>query len=122
MVVGPVTAVLGVGLPPRVNLKARDTGVAIPVTFLDGNMAPVNLTGATVVLHVADQFGTPVISAGACVIVSGVAGQAQYRPGTSDFTVADEYQMEFLITLADAKILRVPESGAIRLVVTKGVV
>jgi hypothetical protein len=102
--------------------------VATKYTFTQGNtkpylaqqiktkkdLAPVNLTSASVAFYFAEQNArTPTVSAGLVTITDAANGKVEYRWNVSDLDKPGVYDAEFRITFSD---------GKVQSVITKGIV
>lgn len=87
-------------------LKRGDTARLITDTLLQGG-APINLTGATVVLVWA-PVGAAVQRKAASIVEDPTMGQVSYTPSAEDVATAGVVRIEWEITFADQSVLTVP--------------
>ncbi len=79
-------------------------GWTAPIDYqlLDG-AAPVDLTGATVVLSVLDRTGSPMSVSGSLSIVDAVQGKVRFTPSAGAITAVNSpWQVRFKVTLGNA--------------------
>jgi hypothetical protein len=93
--------------------KQNDTSPALVVVLRDGFGAPVNLTGATVVLNTRLRpGGTVKINGGTMGAVgSAVNGKQSYSPTAANNDTSGIYEAEVEVTFANGKIRTFPSSG-----------
>jgi len=100
---------------PHVNFfwKKNDTSPPLEVILRDGFGAPVNMTGATVVLNTRLLPGGAVkINGGSMGAVgSAVNGRQKYDPTASDTDTAGIYEAEIQATFSNGKIRTFPSAG-----------
>ncbi len=91
-------------------IKQNDTSPALSATLTDFGGNPINLTSASVQLHMEDQAGTIKIDS-ACTITNGVNGIVQYDWVTGDTDTVGTYKVEFEVTYFDGTIETFPNKG-----------
>lgn len=94
--------------------KVGDTAPPVRDTLEDSTGAAVNLTGATVKFHAVDRLGAAVVASGTVTNWSGGAvdatGQVQYQQESGDVASARDLFVEWMVTFADNRIERWPDS------------
>lgn len=93
--------------------KQNDTSPALEVILRDGFGSPVNMTGATVLLHTRLRpAGAVKINGGVMGAVgSAVNGRQKYNPTASDTDTAGIYEAEIQATFSNGKIRTFPSEG-----------
>lgn len=93
-------------------MRQGDTAPDLTATLTDASGNPANLAGATVVMHMVDGTGAPVVLGGTCTVVGdGTAGKVTYTwvaADTATVTGPDGWPIEFQVTYTDGKILTFP--------------
>lgn len=97
-------------------LKANNSSPILVQNLLDAAGTPINLTSATVRIHVNTQYNVNVVDAAASVD-NVASGTVSY---TFDGTITDgNYFYEFEVTYADSSVETFPNSGYNVLVVDR---
>ena len=99
-------------------IKQNDTSPSLEATLSDANLVPVDLTSATVMLHVKEVGGSVVIDE-QMTITDAQGGVVQYDWQTGDTSQHGTYYVEFEVTYADASVETFPNTGNLPLVITK---
>ena len=100
------------------SIKQNDTSPSLQATLKDATLAPIDLTGATVMLHMKGVDGTIKVDQ-EMSITDATAGVVQYDWQSGDTDTAGTYYVEFEATYADDSIETFPNTGSLALVVTK---
>jgi hypothetical protein len=100
--------------------KQNDTSPPLEVILRDGFGAPVNMTGATVVLNTRLRpAGSVKINGGTMGAVgNAVDGRQKYSPTSSDTDTAGIYEAEIQATFSNGKIRTFPVNGYFTIEVT----
>ena len=83
-------------------------GYSIPLTFVDGNGNPVNITGATLTFQVQsaqDPSGVLVPTSGSMVIDNAAEGLCHYVVASGDFLSAGEFITTITATWSTTEVL-----------------
>ena len=99
-------------------IRQNDTSPALVATLTDYNDNPINLTGATVRLHVKDFSGTIKVDS-LCTITAATLGRISYAWVVGDTDTPGTYYLEFEATYSDNSVETFPNKGNLSLVVTK---
>lgn len=106
----------------KFKIKQNDTSPALAVTLkdidADGNEAPVNLTGSTVVFHMRARGGATKVTSGSCTITAGAAGTVKYPWAAIDTDTVGRYDGEFQVTFADGSIATYPRDTYVPIEIT----
>jgi hypothetical protein len=94
------------------NIKQNDTSPSLQATLKDSALSPINLNGATVVLHMKSLEGVIKVDA-AMTIVESLNGIIKYDWQTGDTDTVGTYYVEFEVTYADASIETFPNTGSL---------
>ena len=96
-------------------IKKGDTSPVITGQLLDGDLRPVNITGATVRFRAKDRTtGASVIDA-AATVTDATTGQVRYAWQAADTAAQREMLAEWVVTFADSTIQSWPNPGLIAL-------
>ncbi len=90
-------------------IRRGDTAPAIQATLLDGAGNPVNLTGATVRLHVG-RSGQPIVDAPA-TIVDAAGGVVSYAWQAQDLATPGQWLAEWEVTYATGEVETFPNAS-----------
>lgn len=91
-------------------IKQSDTSPAIQAELKDGNYSPINLTGATVNLHMK-LLGSNVVFSRTMNIVNALSGIVNYYWEVGDTDVEGTYYVEFEVTYSDLSVETFPNTG-----------
>jgi uncharacterized protein YfaS (alpha-2-macroglobulin family) len=92
------------------NIKQNDTSPSLQATLKDSALAPINLAGATVKLHMKSLDGTIKVDT-SMTIVEELNGIIKYDWQTGDTDTVGTYNVEFQVTYSDASIETFPNNG-----------
>ena len=92
------------------NIKQNDTSPSLQATLKDSALAPIDLTGATVKLHMKSVDGTIKVDT-SMTIVEELNGIIKYDWQTGDTDTVGTYNVEFQVTYSDASIETFPNNG-----------
>jgi len=93
-------------------IKQNDTSPSLEATLSDANLVPVNLTAATVMLHMK-AIGGDVVLDEQMTITDAEGGVVQYDWQAGDTATVGTYYVEFEVTYADASIETFPNTGSL---------
>lgn len=93
------------------SIKQNDTSPSLQATLKDAALDPINLTGATVRLHMKSVDGTIKIDQ-PMTVVTPLQGLIQYNWQAGDTNTVGTYYVEFEVTYADASIETFPNNGS----------
>lgn len=96
----------------------NDTSPSLQATLSDANLTPVNLTAATVMLHMKAIGGGLVLDE-QMTITNALGGVVQYDWQAGDTATVGTYYVEFEVTYADASVETFPNTGSLPLVITR---
>lgn len=101
-------------------IKQNDTSPALEGVLRDGFGKPINITGATVLLHTRLRPGGAVKVNGGVMGAVGSAGRgrARYNFTGSDTDTRGIYEWEVQITFSNGKIRTIPPKGYFLMEVT----
>lgn len=99
-------------------LKKGDRLPALAATLKQSDGTPVNLTGATVVLYMADSTGSLKIDGASVTVVSAAAGTVSYAWGATDTDTDGNFSAEFVVTIGGLE-QTVPSKGAFRVIIAE---
>jgi hypothetical protein len=99
-------------------IKRNDTSPAFQRTLKDAAGTVIDLTGASVVLHVTTMDDESIINA-AAIIVTPLAGLVQYNWLPIDTSIAGTYKVEWEVTYADTTVETFPNDSYDQLIITK---
>lgn len=99
-------------------IRQNDTSPALSATLTDYDDNPINLTGASVKIHVKDLSGVSKVNA-SCVVTNAPEGLVSYAWNSSDTDTPGTYYLEFEVTYSDTSIETFPNKGNLSIVVTK---
>lgn len=91
-------------------IKQNDTSPSMSATLTDASNNAINLTGASVQLHMEDLGGTIKVDS-ACTITDATSGVVRYDWTASDTDTVGTYRVEFEVTYADSSIETFPNKG-----------
>jgi len=91
-------------------IKQNDTSPSLSAILKDSSLVAVDLTGATVKLHMKSIDGILKINS-AMTITSAIGGTVQYDWQTGDTDTVGTYLVEFQVTYSDGAIETFPNSG-----------
>ena len=92
------------------SIKQNDTSPSLQATLTDAALDPINLTGASVRLHMKSVDGTLKIDE-AMTVVTPLEGVIQYDWQAGDTDTVGTYYVEFEVTYADASVETFPNNG-----------
>ena len=92
------------------SIKQNDTSPSLQAILKDALQNPIDLTGATVKLHMKSVDGTLKINS-TMTVTSAIGGTVQYDWQTGDTDSVGTYLVEFQVTYADGAIETFPNSG-----------
>jgi hypothetical protein len=92
-------------------IKQNDTSPSLQATLKDAALDPINLTGATVRLHMKSIDGTLKIDQ-PMTVVTPLQGLIQYDWQAGDTDTVGTYYVEFEVTYSDASIETFPNNGS----------
>lgn len=93
------------------SIKQNDTSPSLQATLKDAALDPINLTGASVRLHMKSVDGTLKIDQ-PMTIVTPLQGIIQYDWQAGDTDTVGTYYVEFEVTYADASVETFPNNGS----------
>lgn len=99
-------------------IKQNDTSPSLEATLSDANLVPVNLTSATVMLHMK-AIGGDVVLDEQMTVTDAVGGVVQYDWQAGDTATVGTYYVEFEVTYSDASVETFPNTGSLPLVITR---
>lgn len=99
-------------------IKQNDTSPSILATLTDGNNTAINLTSATVRMHMKSLEGVIKIDSAATVI-NAVEGIVRYDWVAGDTDTHGTYYVEFEVTYSDDAVETFPNTGSLSVVVVK---
>lgn len=99
-------------------LKQNDTSPAMLATLQDANGTAVNLTAATVRLHMRAIGATQTKVNASATLVDPNNGIVRYNWSASDTNTVGQFQAEFQVTYADGKIETFPNDSYIPVEIT----
>ena len=99
-------------------IKQNDTSPSLEATLSDANLVPVNLTSATVMLHMK-AIGGDVVLDEQMTITDAENGVVQYDWQAGDTATVGTYYVEFEVTYSDASVETFPNTGSLPLVITR---
>jgi hypothetical protein len=91
-------------------IKQNDTSPSMQASLTDSSLNPIDLTGASVALHMKSTSGVIKISS-AMSITNASGGVVQYNWFTGDTDTVGTYYVEFQVTYSDGSIETFPNSG-----------
>jgi 5-hydroxyisourate hydrolase-like protein (transthyretin family) len=91
-------------------IKQNDTSPSVTATLTDANNVAVNISGATVKMHMEDVEGNLKVNA-TMTVTDGVNGVVQYDWVTGDTDTAGTYYVEFQVTYNDGGVETFPNSN-----------
>jgi len=99
-------------------IKQNDTSPSLEATLSDANLVPVDITAATVMLHMKAIGGVVVLDQ-QMTITNSTGGVVQYDWQTGDTSDVGTYYVEFEVTYSDSSIETFPNTGNLPLVITR---
>ncbi len=99
-------------------IKQNDTSPSLEATLSDANLVPVDITAATVMLHMKAVGGDVVLDE-QMTITDADGGVVQYDWQTGDTDTVGTYYVEFEVTYADGSIETFPNNSSLPLVITR---
>jgi len=93
------------------SIKQNDTSPSLQATLKDAALDPIDLTSATVRLHMKSVDGTLKIDE-VMTIVDDSGGVVQYDWQSGDTDTVGTYYVEFEVTYADASVETFPNNGS----------
>ena len=99
-------------------IKQNDTSPSLKATLSGANLVPVNITAATVMLHMKAVGGAVVLDQ-QMTITDAVGGVVQYDWQVGDTSTVGTYYVEFEVTYSDASVETFPNTGSLPLVITR---
>ena len=91
-------------------IKQNDTSPSLEATLSDANLVPVNITAATVMLHMK-AIGGDVVLDEQMTITDAEGGVVQYDWQVGDTDTVGTYYVEFEVTYSDASVETFPNNG-----------
>lgn len=95
-------------------IKQGDTSPAFRVTLQDSAGVAVNVSGATILFHMAPTDGGPAVVEAAAEVVDGLNGVVRYIWQAADTATAGTYRGEFEVTFVDGSVETFPNSEYLR--------
>ncbi|CAB4176084.1 Domain of unknown function DUF2479 [uncultured Caudovirales phage] len=92
-------------------VKRNDTYGNVTEQLLDENLAPVNITGASVKFSMRTRTGSVAKVSSAATIVTAATGIVKYQWVTGDTDTAGDYRAEWQVTFSSGKIQTYPNNG-----------
>tara|TARA_R110002126_G_scaffold256212_1_gene399252 strand:+ start:1395 stop:1715 length:321 start_codon:yes stop_codon:yes gene_type:complete len=92
------------------NIKQNDTSPSLQATLKDAQLVPVDITAATVKLHMKSLDGVVKINE-TMTITDALNGVVQYDWQAGDTDTVGTYYVEFQVTYADASVETFPNNG-----------
>ena len=99
-------------------IKQNDTSPSLEATLSDANLVPVDLAGATVMLHMK-AIGGDVVLDEQMTVTDAEGGVVQYDWQAGDTATVGTYYVEFEVTYSDASVETFPNTGSLPLVITR---
>ena len=99
-------------------IKQNDTSPSLEATLSDANLVPVNISAATVMLHMK-AIGGDVVLDEQMTITDVQNGVVQYDWQVGDTSTVGTYYVEFEVTYSDGSIETFPNTGSLPLVITR---
>lgn len=99
-------------------IKQNDTSPTLRASLTDYNGNSINITGATVMLHMIDLSGTVKVNT-ACTINDASGGIVDYEWVAGDTDTVGTYKAEWEVTYADSTVETFPNNGHETIVVTE---
>ena len=99
-------------------IKQNDTSPSLEATLSDANLVPVNITYATVMLHMKAISGAVVLTR-QMTITDAENGVVQYDWQAGDTATVGTYYVEFEVTYSDGNVETFPNTGSLPLVITR---
>jgi len=99
-------------------IKQNDTSPSLEATLSDANLVPVNISAATVMLHMK-AIGGDVVLDEQMTITDVQNGVVQYDWQVGDTSTVGTYYVEFEVTYSDGSIETFPNTGNLSLVITR---
>ena len=93
------------------SIKQNDTSPSLQATLKDAALDPINLTGATVRLHMKSVDGSLKIDQ-PMTVVTPLQGLIQYDWQAGDTDTVGTYYVEFEVTYSDSSIETFPNNGS----------
>lgn len=93
------------------NIKQNDTSPSLQATLKDAALDPINLTGASVRLHMKSVDGTLKIDQ-PMTIVTPLQGIIQYDWQAGDTDTVGTYYVEFEVTYSDNSVETFPNNSS----------
>ena len=107
---------------PTFHIKQNDDTPKLDVALQDDRGRPVDLTGATTILHMRNSADdTMKIDGGSTVLLSASRGEVRYEWSVSNTNTAGNFEAEFQVTHADGSIQTFPDDGYIDVIITDDV-
>lgn len=92
------------------SIKQNDTSPSILATLKDASSVPVNITAATVRLHMKSLDGSLKVDSNMTVI-NAAGGLVRYDWLAGDTDTVGTYKVEFQVTYTDSSIETFPNNG-----------
>lgn len=99
-------------------IKQNDTSPSLEAKLSDNNLVSVDLTAATVMLHMKAVGGGVVLDQ-QMTITDDEGGVVQYDWQTGDTATVGTYYVEFEVTYADGSVETFPNTGSLPLIITR---
>ena len=99
-------------------IKQNDTSPSLEATLSDANLVQVNITAATVMLHMK-AIGGDVVLDEQMTITDAEGGVVQYDWQAGDTATVGTYYVEFEVTYSDGSVETFPNTGSLPLVITR---
>lgn len=97
-------------------IKQNDTSPSLSATLTDASLNAINLTGATVMLHLKAYEGSLKVDA-EMDITDASGGVVQYDWQVGDTDTAGTYNVEFEVTYADGSVETFPNNNNLTLII-----
>jgi hypothetical protein len=99
-------------------IKQNDTSPSIQANLADSNSNPIDLSGASVILHMSSVSGVSKV-ASTMIISDAANGVVQYDWVTGDTDTVGIYYVEFQVTYDNGAIETFPNNGNIAVSVVR---
>lgn len=107
------------GKPLIIKLKQGDRLPDFTVILRDGNKVPIDITGASVALHLRTENSTVLKVNSTVGIDNATGGQVTHAWSTGDLDQDGDYLAEFEITFASGKPLTCPNDEEIDVIIRR---
>ena len=99
-------------------IKQNDTSPSLGASLKDADLLPVDITGATVKIHIKSLDNTVKVNQSMTIITAG-SGVIQYDWQVGDTDTVGTYYVEFEVTYSNSAIETFPNNGNLVLSVVK---